>query len=64
MDKRMTGGVSFMAFLMFMMLALWCANIFKHIRKGGWKGFIAAVDITGAVLLAGVFIALLLPLIK
>jgi hypothetical protein len=53
-----------MAFLMFMLLAFWCLNIYKHIRAGGWKGIAAAVDISGAVLLAGVFIAVLLPLFR
>ncbi len=65
MDKKsITGPLSFMAFLMFMLLVFWCLNIYKHIRAGGWKGIAAAVDISGAVLLAGVFIAVLLPLFR
>lgn len=65
MDKKgVTGSLSFLAFLMFLLLAFWCINIFKHIRAGGWNGFRAAVDISGAVLLAGVFAAVILPLLK
>lgn len=56
--------IKILVFLVFLLFAAWCLNIYKHIRAGGWKGFAAAVDITGAVLLAGVFIALLLPLLK
>ncbi|MDO4863238.1 MAG: hypothetical protein Q4A05_03620 [Ruminococcus sp.] len=65
MDKKgVTGPLSFMAFLMFLLLAAWCVNIYRHIRAGGWKGFIAAVDVVGALILAGGFVALLVPLLR
>jgi len=59
-----TGPLSFMAFLMALLLVFWCLNIYRHIRAGGWKGFAAAVDIIGALIIAGLTVAVALPLFK
>ena len=65
MDKNgITGSLSFMAFLMVLLFVFWCLNIYRHIRAGGWKGFTAAVDVVGAVIIAGLTVAVALPLFK
>ena len=51
-------------FLLLLMLGAWGVNIYRHIRAGGWKGFIAAVDVVGALMLSAAFIAVLIPIIK
>ncbi|MCR5015868.1 MAG: hypothetical protein K6A75_04770 [Ruminococcus sp.] len=60
----MRGPIMFLAFLLGLMFLAWCLNIYRHIRAGGWKGFVAAVDVIGALLLAGMTAALALPLLK
>ena len=60
----MVGAIKLLVFLFVLMFLAWCLNIYRHIRAGGWKGFAAAVDIVGAVLLAGVTVAVALPLFK
>ena len=60
----MKGMIELLVFLSVLMFLAWCANIYRHIRAGGWKGFAAAVDIIGALLIAGMTAALALPLIK
>ena len=54
----------FLALLLGLMFLAWCLNIYRHIRAGGWKGFVAAVDVIGALLLAGMTVALALPLLR
>ena len=54
----------FLAFLLGLMFLAWCLNIYRHIRAGGWKGFAAAVDIIGALIIAGMTVAVALPLLK
>ncbi len=53
-----------MAFLMVLLFVFWCLNIYRHIRAGGWKGFTAAVDVVGALIIAGLTVAVALPLFK
>ena len=60
----MTGMIELLVFLFVLMFLAWCANIYRHIRAGGWKGFTAVVDIVGALVIAGMTAALALPLIK
>ena len=60
----MKGMIGFLVFLIVLMFLGWCMNTYRHIRAGGWKGFVAAVDVIGAVLLAGMAIVLALPLLK
>ena len=54
----------FLAFLLGLMFLAWCLNIYRHIRAGGWKGFVSAVDGIRPLLLAGMTVALALPLLK
>ena len=60
----MRGLILFLVFLFVLMLLAWCLNVWRHIRAGGWKGFAAAIDIVGGLLLAGMTAALALPLLR
>lgn len=60
----MDGLLKILIFLILLMLGAWGINTYKHIRAGGWKGFAAAVDVVGALLLAGVLVMLILPLLR
>lgn len=60
----MNGLIKILLFLLLLMAAAWGVNIYRHVRAGGWKGFIAAVDVVGALMLAAAFIAVLIPIIK
>ena len=60
----MRGMIVFLIFLVALMFLAWCLNTYRHIRAGGWKGFAAAVDVIGAVLLAGMAVLLAMPLLK
>lgn len=60
----MRGMVVFLVFLFGLMFLAWCLNVYRHISAGGWKGFAAAVDIIGALIIAGMTVAVALPLLK
>lgn len=59
----MKGMIFFLIFLIVLMFLAWCLNTYRHIRAGGWKGFIAAVDIVGALFLAVMIAVLALPIL-
>ena len=65
MDKQnLRGSVSFMAFLMFLLLALWCMNMFKHISSGHWTKGRKIVDIAGLIMLLAAFVGMIIPMLK
>jgi len=65
MEKQnLRGSVSFMAFLMFILLALWCLNIFKHINSGNWTKGQKIVDIAGLLMLLAAFVGMIIPMLK
>ena len=65
MEKQnLRGSVSFMAFLMFILLALWCLNIFKHINSGNLTKGRKIVDIAGLIMLLAAFVGMIIPMLK
>ena len=65
MDKQsVKGSLSFMAFLMFLMLAFWCVNMYRHISSGRWTKGQKMIDIVGALMLLAVFGSMILPILK
>lgn len=59
----MKGMIFFLIFLIVLIFLAWCLNTYRHIRTGGWKGFIAVVDIVGALFLAVMIAVLALPIL-
>lgn len=65
MDKQsVKGSLSFMAFLMFLMLAFWCVNMYRHISSGNWTKGRKITDIIGLLLLLAVFGSMVIPMLK
>ncbi|MCR5109688.1 MAG: hypothetical protein K6B38_02120 [Ruminococcus sp.] len=62
--QNIKGSLSFMTFLMFLMLAIWCLNMFKHINSGRWTKGQKMIDIVGALMLLAVFGSMILPILK
>ena len=56
--------IKILVFFILLLLVFWGLNIYKHIRSGGWRGFLQAVDITGGLLILGLLIMTALPLFK
>lgn len=53
-----------MTFLMFLMLAIWCLNMFKHINSGNWTKGQKIVDIAGLLMLLAAFVGMIIPMLK
>ena len=62
--EKVNGALSVMAFLIFIMLALWSINTFKHSRSGKWSKIQKITDIAGIILLVGAFAAMVIPMLK
>ena len=63
-EQGIKGPVFFMAFLMFLLLAFWCLNMFKHISSGRWTKSGKVIDITVLVALSAVFVGMIIPLFR
>ena len=64
MQENVKGTVSFMAFMMFLLLVFWCINIYKHINSGNWTKGQKIVDIAGLLLLLAAFVGMIIPMLK
>ena len=53
-----------MAFLMFMLIAFWCINMYRHHRSGNWTKGCKIIDIAGLVILIAAFAGMIIPLLK
>ena len=60
----MKGAVSFLVFLILLLLICWGLNIYKHIRSGSWKGLQRCADIIVTLLLAALFAGTIIPLLR
>lgn len=59
----MTLIVKFLIFMIVILLMFWGLNIYKHIR-GGWTKLQKITDISGAAMIIGLLILLIIPLMK
>lgn len=64
MQENVKGSVSFMAFMIFLLLVFWCINTYKHISSGRWTKGQKMIDIVGALMLLAVFGSMILPILK
>ena len=64
MQENVKGTVSFMAFMMFLLLVFWCINIYQHINSGNWTKGQKIVDIAGLLMLLAAFVGMIIPMLK
>ena len=64
MQENVKGTVSFMAFMMFLLLVFWCINIYKHINSANWTKGQKIVDIAGLLMLLAAFVGMIIPMLK
>ena len=53
-----------MAFLMFILIAFWCINMYKHYSTGSWSKGSKIIDFAGLIMLLAAFGGMVLPMLK
>lgn len=63
-QPNIKGGLTVLVFLMFLLLAFWCINMYRHHDSGNWTKPQKTADIIGLVILICAFAAIVIPMLK
>ena len=63
-ENRLNGAITAMAFLMFILIAFGCINMYKHYSTGRWSKGSKIIDFAGLIMLLATFGGMVLPMLK